>query len=90
MHLKERVAYFRRSLDEVTRASRPCPPRRGYPHDERGPADDARGFFSRVFSGNLEGENETAIYSDEEFGVRETEEEAVSRGDSPWSGLPRS
>ncbi len=30
------------------------------------------GFFSRVFSGNLEGEDETAIYSAEEVGVEET------------------
>ena len=30
------------------------------------------GFFSRVFSGNLEGEDETAIYSAEEVGVGES------------------
>ena len=30
------------------------------------------GFFSRVFSGNLDGEDETAIYSSEEVGVGET------------------
>jgi hypothetical protein len=35
------------------------------------------GFFSRVFSGNLEGEDETAIYSAEEVGVGETEGEIV-------------
>jgi hypothetical protein len=35
------------------------------------------GFFSRVFSGNLEGEDETAIYSTEEVGVGETGGEAV-------------
>jgi hypothetical protein len=35
------------------------------------------GFFSRVFSGNLEGEDETTIYSAEEIGVGETEGEIV-------------
>lgn len=45
------------------------------------PTTTRGGFFSRVFSGNLEGESETAIYSDEEVGVRERGEEAVeSRG----------
>jgi hypothetical protein len=31
------------------------------------------GFFSRVFSGNLEGEDETTVYSAEEIGVGEIE-----------------
>jgi hypothetical protein len=35
------------------------------------------GFFSRVFSGNLDGEDETAIYSAEEVGVGETGGETV-------------
>jgi len=35
------------------------------------------GFFSRVFSGNLEREDETAIYSAEEVGVGETGGETV-------------
>jgi hypothetical protein len=35
------------------------------------------GFFSRVFSGNLEGEDETTIYSAEEVGVGETGGESV-------------
>ena len=35
------------------------------------------GFFSRVFSGNLEGEDETTIYPAREVGVEETGEETV-------------
>jgi hypothetical protein len=35
------------------------------------------GFFSRVFSGNLDGGDETTIYSDEEIGVGETGGERV-------------
>jgi hypothetical protein len=35
------------------------------------------GFFSRVFSGNLDGEDETTIYSVGEVGVRETGGERV-------------
>jgi hypothetical protein len=35
------------------------------------------GFFSRVFSGNLDGEDETTIYSTEEVGVGETGRETV-------------
>jgi hypothetical protein len=35
------------------------------------------GFFSRVFSGNLDGEDETAIYSAEEVGVGKTGGETV-------------
>ena len=35
------------------------------------------GFFSRVFSGNVEGEDDTAIYSAEEVGVGESGAEAM-------------
>ena len=35
------------------------------------------GFFSRVFSGNVEGEDETAIYSAEEVGVGESGRETL-------------
>ncbi len=44
--------------------------------DERSTPRGA-GFFSRVFSGNLEDEEGTAIYSAEEVGVEETGEERV-------------
>ena len=40
---------------------------------EERPTTRGGGFFSRVFSGNLEEDEGTAIYSSEEVGVVETE-----------------
>src|SRR3712207_4797529 len=45
--------------------------------NEERPPTTRGGFFSRVFSGNLEAEDETAIYSSEEVGVEESGTEMI-------------
>jgi hypothetical protein len=45
--------------------------------NEERPPTTRGGFFSRVFSGNLEGDDETAIYSSEEVGVEESGTETM-------------
>jgi hypothetical protein len=45
--------------------------------NEERPPTTRGGFFSRVFSGNLEAEDETAIYSSEEVGVEESGTETM-------------